>query len=493
MRRLACRRPPRAFPLPPPSLHLIPAQLSLPSPRPRAFSSLHLRPHLDLRSLASDPSLLSAMRDSVHHRGLSVDVDHVLTLYTAYNAHLYRTEQLRHQRNTATQAIAQAPSPSHRAYLIAEAKRAKEELAVAEATLVELRDALDAEATRLPNRLHPSTPLGPEGSGRIVDVVGPPPHFPYPPLDHLALSLPHDLVDFPTAALTTGSRFYFLKHELALLELALVQFSLHHLTRAGFSPLTPPDLVQRQFVYATGFQPRDERETQVYDVEGGLALVGTAEIPLAAYYVNRQLPSAPAEDAPQWPILHCGFSHCFRTEAGGHGKENKGLYRVHQFSKVEMFALCPPALSPSTFELLLSQQRALLDALQLHYRVVDIPSGDLGASASRKTDVEVWMPGRGRWGEVTSASDCEEYQSRRLNVRYKEGGGKEGGGGKWRFVHTLNGTACAVPRMIIGIMEQHQREDGTVSVPEALRPYMMGIDTIPSPLVKRVHQSKGKA
>ena len=437
------------------------------------------------------------MRDSVRHRGLPVDVDHVLSLFTAYHTHLHHIEHLRHQRNQHAHAIAHAPDPTHRTTLLTQAKQLKEDIAKAEAHLVQLQLSLDTEALKLPNRLHPSTPFGPEGSGRVSAVVNPPPSFAFAPLDHLSLSAPHDLIDFPTAALTTGSRFYFLKHELALLELALIQLATHRLVQAGFTPLTPPDLVQRPFVWATGFQPRDERETQVYEVDGGLSLIGTAEIPLAAYYVNRQLGSAPADGGVEWPILHCGFSHCFRTEAGGHGKETKGLYRVHQFSKVEMFALCPPSQSSATFELLLQHQRALLDALQLHYRVVEIPSGDLGASASRKTDLEVWMPGRGKWGEVTSTSDCEEYQSRRLNVRYREGGGGGedggggGGGGKWRFVHTLNGTAVAVPRMIIGIMEQHQRADGTVSVPEALRPYMMGIDSIPSPLVKRVHQRKG--
>ena len=305
----------------------------------------------------------------------------------------------------------------------------------------------------------------------------------------------------------------YLKHELAL-----VQFTTHALVRAGFSPLTPPDLVRDEFVWATGYQPRvrqgDKAGREVYGVDGGLALVGTAEIPMAAYYVNRQFTpyaAAAGEAQPQFPIQHCGFSHCFRVEAGGLGAAHRGLYRLHQFSKVEMFTLALPHQSASAFSALLAFQRSVLSQLGLHARVLEVPSGDLGASASRKVDMEVWMlgDGGGRWGEVSSASRCEDYQSRRLNIRYKDEARRPqaeeadeaeeaivdtkaqsgGGGGKWRYVHTLNGTACAVPRLMIGIMEQKQRADGSIEVPECLRPYMMGIDTIPSPVVRRTHQA----
>ena len=352
----------------------------------------------------------------------------------------------------------------------------------------------------------------------------------------MALAALHDLLDFPAAAQTTGSRFVYLKHELSLLELALVNFTMHALVRHGFIPLTPPDLVRNEFVWATGYQPRvkqgDKAGREVYGVDGGLALVGTAEIPMAAYYVNHQFtPYEGAADSvlsgAQFPIHHCGFSHCFRVEAGGLGQQHRGLYRLHQFSKVEMFTLALPHQSTAAFDQLLSFQRWLLSSLGLYARVLEIPSGDLGASASRKVDIEVWMVGSsagggsaaggvvadGRWGEVSSASRCEDYQTRRLNIRFKDSERPEvadeadeaepadpqvpqqgadsdkrpKAGGKWRYVHTLNGTACAVPRLLIGILEQKQRADGSIDVPECLWPYMMGIDVIPSPLVKRTH------
>ena len=310
---------------------------------------------------------------------------------------------------------------------------------------------------------------------------------------------------------------------------------MHQLVLHGFTPLTPPDLVRNEFVWATGYQPRvkqgDKAGKEVYGVDGGLALIGTAEIPMAAYYVNQQFtPHAAVSEAsesttaPQFPLRHCGFSHCFRVEAGGLGQQHRGLYRLHQFSKVEMFTLALPHQSTAAFEQLLSFQRSFLSSLGLYARALEIPSGDLGASASRKVDMEVWMLGAGasgaaasddgRWGEVSSASRCEDYQSRRLNIRFKDqqrpdeaeeadeavvadgqaqqqrevAGERKQKSGKWRYVHTLNGTACAVPRLLIGIMEQKQRADGSIAVPECLRPYMMGIDVIPSPLVKRTHQ-----
>ena len=310
---------------------------------------------------------------------------------------------------------------------------------------------------------------------------------------------------------------------------------MHQLVRHQFTPLTPPDLVRSEYVWATGYQPRikqgDKGSREVYGVDGGLALVGTAEIPMAGYYVNAQFTpysggssgGGQGSAVPEFPIQHCGFSHCFRVEAGGLGQQHRGLYRLHQFSKVEMFTLALPHQSTAAFDHILAFQRSLLSSLGLHARAVEIPSGDLGASASRKVDMEVWMLGGGggggggvgedvRWGEVSSASRCEDYQSRRLNIRFKDaersstevveaeenrdtatdrkqksGSGSSSGGGKWRYVHTLNGTACAVPRLMIGIMEQKQRADGSIAIPDCLQPYMMGIDVIPSPMVRRAH------
>lgn len=277
-----------------------------------------------------------------------------------------------------------------------------------------------------------------------------------------------------------GSRFYYLQHELALLELALINYTMHLLVRKGWTPILPPDMVKSQFVSACGFQPRDVEGTnsQIYEVKDSeLSLVGTAEIPLASMYNSRELDGLPSK-----PVKHVAFGHAFRTEAGGSGLAIRGLYRVHQFSKVELFAIATPgAQTEQVFDEILTIQQELYSSLGLTYRVLEIPSEDLGAPAYRKVDMEAWMPGRvtaespipGSWGEISSTSNCTDYQARRLGIKYRDGKEKH-------FAHTLNGTAAAIPRLLIAILEQHQNEEGTeVRIPDVLQPFMMGIKTIP--------------
>ena len=338
-------------------------------------------------------------------------------------------------------------------------------------------------------------PVGGEEDSAELRVVGARPAFAsFEPRDHLALSaLLGNLVDFDAGAAAAGAKFVYLRGAAARLELALCTWALNEACAAGFEPMTTPDLVKSSVLEKCGFQPR-ATNTQVYSVEDSLlCLTGTAEVPLAAVHAGSVV------DEAALPIRMAAFGHCFRTEAGAAGSASRGLYRVHQFSKVELFVLSTPAQSEAILDELLAFEERLFGQLGLHYRVLDIATGDLGAPAARKFDVEAWMPGMGRFGEVSSASNCTDYQARRLGIRYRPsstnaggGGGGEGGekgkkaGGKEKaaateFVHTLNATAAAVPRLVVAILENFQDERGWVTVPEVLRPYMGGMAVIMPP------------
>src|SRR5207253_2229023 len=283
--------------------------------------------------------------------------------------------------------------------------------------------------------------------------------------DHVALAEALDLVDFEAGASVTGQKFYFLKNEAVLLELALVQYAMQTLIRAGYTPVITPDLARVEVLEGIGFIPRDPNpETrQVYTVaDTDLCLIATAEITLGGMHRDKVL------DEAQLPQKYVGLSHCFRTEAGAPGRDTRGLYRVHQFTKVEMFAFCTPDQSEDIHLELLGIEEKIFQGLGLPYQVIDTCSGDLGGPAYRKYDLEAWMPGRGQsgeFGEVTSTSNCTDFQARRLNIRYKTPGQK-----RTRFVHTLNGTALAVTRAILAILENYQESDGSVVIPEVLQP-----------------------
>ena len=274
----------------------------------------------------------------------------------------------------------------------------------------------------------------------------------------------HDLFDFEGGARVAGAGFYFLRNAAVRLDLALQQFAISFLSQRGFTPVATPDLALTSVLRGTGFNPRGP-ETQIYSIENTeLNLVATAEITLGGMMADQTLTDK------ELPIKLCGLSHCFRTEAGAAGRASKGLYRVHQFTKVEMFAFTLPDQSDAIHEEMKSLECELFDALEVPYRVVDTASGDLGGPAYRKYDLEAWMPGRGEggaWGEVTSTSNCTDYQARRLNVRFKIPGEKG-----TQFVHTLNGTAVATGRAMIAILENHQRADGSIAVPKSLQPWM---------------------
>jgi seryl-tRNA synthetase len=290
------------------------------------------------------------------------------------------------------------------------------------------------------------------------------PSFSFKARDHVDLGAALDLFDFEAGATVAGHGFYFLKNDAVLLELALQRYAIDLLQREGFTVMTTPDLARDTILEGTGFMPRGP-ETQIYSITGSdLSLVATAEITLGGAFHERIF------EADELPLKLCGISHCFRTEAGAHGRATRGLYRVHQFTKVEMFAFTTPEQSAAMHDMLLDLECRLFDGLAIPYRVIDTASGDLGGPAYRKFDLEAWMPGRGaagEWGEVTSTSNCTDYQSRRLALRYRRPGEKG-----TQFVHTLNGTAVAISRAIIAILENHQTADGSVNVPEPLVAWM---------------------
>ncbi len=333
----------------------------------------------------------------------------------------------------------------------AEAKRLEEELAAVESRIDEL-------LASLPNLPDPSAPDGDsDEDAEVLREVGERPAFDFEPKDHLELGLALDVIDMESAARASGSRFAYLKGELALMEIALVQLALQKLSQKGFTPVIPPVLVREEALFWTGFLPTDR--AQIYEIaQDDLYLVGTSEVTLAALHVDEIL----AEEL--LPLRYAGFSTCFRREAGAAGKDTRGIFRVHQFDKVEMFQFVHPDTSGAAHEELLAIEEEILGELGIPYRVVNIAAGDLGASAAKKYDCEAWLPGQGRYRELTSCSNTTDYQARRLRARFRP---KDGG--SVQPVHTLNGTAVAVGRMLIAIMENHQRADGGVDVPEALQ------------------------
>ncbi len=420
---------------------------------------------LDLKFIKDN---LSAVSENIRNRNMNADADLVVRLYDGRNDLLQKLESLRQRRNENAQKMKGKLPQDERQALIDEGKGLKDEIAAAEKELAEAERMLFAEAERIPNMAHPDAPIGKEDKDNTeIRRVGTIPTFSFPAKDHVQLGQALDLIDFDTATRVSGTKFYYLKNQAAFLELSLVRYALDILARRGFTVTITPDIAREEVVEGIGFNPRGE-ESNIYTVEGtGTCLVGTAEITLGGYHADRIL------DRDALPIRMAGFSHCFRREAGAAGQYSKGLYRVHQFSKVEMFIFCRPDDSEALHWELLEIEEEIFRGLGIPYRVVDTCTGDLGAPAYRKFDLEAWMPGRGDsgdWGEITSTSNCTDYQARRLGIRFKEDG-------KNRFVHMLNGTAIAVSRALIAIIENGQQEDGSIRIPEVLVPYA-GFDRI---------------
>ena len=400
---------------------------------------LPFRPMLDPRSLQERRD---EILESCESRHIEADVDGTIALHEQTNVlrtALNEANRLRNEhQKTGKQKLDDAAREAH----TIEGRRLKEGVSGHEETLRTVELELDAALRRLPNFLHPDSPRGHEEDFNILETVGEPRDLGFPAKDHLELANALDLVDFESAAKVSGQKFYYLKREAALLELALQRFAIDKLMPEGFIPVVTPDLARPDVIEGLGFSPRGEETFQEEEL----------------------------------PLKLAGISHCFRTEAGAHGRESKGLYRVHQFTKVEMFVFTRPEDSEAQHQELLRLEKSIFDALEIPYRVIDIASADLGAPAYRKFDLEAWMPGRGdagEYGEITSTSNCTDFQARRLKIRFKRAGEKKNN----ELVHTLNGTAVSNARAIVALLENHQQADGSITIPKALVPYM-GVDRI---------------
>jgi seryl-tRNA synthetase len=411
---------------------------------------------------------LEAVKANCINRKVSVDVDRVVTLDDERKRLAQQTQHVQQRQNELSKLIPKEKEPARKQELIAEGKTLREQAGNLEKQYKQAQDDLHAALLLIPNMSHPEAPVGTtDADNKVITVHGEPTKFTFPPKDHVTLAEALDLVDFEAGAAVAGQKFYFLKNEAVLLELALVQYAIQSLLKEGYTPIITPDLARVEVLEGIGFLPRDPNpETrQVYAVaDSDLCLIATAEITLGGMHRDKVF------DELELPKKYVGLSHCFRTEAGAPGRDTRGLYRVHQFTKVEMFAFCTPDQSEALHLELLRIEESIFTGLGLPFHVIDTCTGDLGGPAYRKYDLEAWMPGRGEggaYGEVTSTSNCTDFQARRLNVRYRVPGQKG-----LRFVHTLNGTAVAVTRAMVGILENYQQADGSIIVPDVLRPWV---------------------
>jgi len=414
---------------------------------------------LDIKLIRSDPDLV---KNALGRRGpgAGAALDKLLELDVSRREVLVQLEERRALRNTVSDEIAKLKKDKQDAAAqVKHMRQVGEEIKGLESRLKDIEAALEERLLQVPNLPDATAPEGGEEDSAVLHHWGEPRKFDFTPLDHLDLAAPRDLIDMERGAKTSGSRFAYLKGDLVLLQFALVQFALQKLAEKGFRPVIVPVLVRDEAMYGTGFFPTDMQ--QVYRLESdGLNLVGTSEVPLAALHMDEIL------EESALPLRYVGYSSCFRREAGAAGKDTRGIFRVHQFDKVEMFSFCAPDKSAEEHNFMRSIEEEILQALGLPYRAVNIAAGDLGAPAAKKYDLEAWLPTQERYREVTSCSNCTDYQARRLKVRAK---GEQGGP---YLLHTLNGTVVAVGRTIIAIMENYQTKDGLIDVPPALRPFL---------------------
>ena len=416
---------------------------------------------------------LAAVKENIKNRNMTADADLVVELFDKRTATVTELQKYQEKRNQNAAAMKQKLDSETRQKYIEEGKLIKEQVAEAEKRLSELEVQLEEAARQIPNMANPAVPIGKVDTENLeVKKVGTPRKFDFKPKDHVELGESLDLIDFDRGTKVSGPKFYYLKNEAVFLEQALIMYALNTLRRHGFTTFITPDVAKEEVLKGIGFNPRGN-ESNVYAIEDeGTCLVATAEITLGGFHSGEIL------DKSKLPLFYCGLSHCFRREAGAAGHFSKGLYRVHQFDKVEMFVYCLPEQSDEIHEKLRLIEEEIFTGLGLPFRVVDTCTGDLGAPAYRKWDLEAWMPGRadedhpdGDYGEVTSTSNCTDYQARRLNVKYHDDDGKN------KYVHMLNGTAIAVGRAMLAIMENYQNEDGSITIPEVLVPFC-GFDKI---------------
>lgn len=409
---------------------------------------------LDINFIRDNTDLI---KQTIKDRNMTVDVDRLLVLDEDRRAIITKIEEKRafqkfHSKKAQNTGIIDA------------LRSVKEEIKILNDQSSTIFEEYTEHLKQIPNIIHPDTPIGGE---EVFNVVGEYGTIPTGELkDHEELLTAKNAIDFERGAKVVGSKFYYSKNDLVRLNMALLQYGMDIVSKHEFELVETPDMARNEVIEGAGFVPRGE-ETQIYNIEGtDLSLIGTAEITMLGYHKDEIL------DLTAGPKRYAAISHCFRTEAGAYGRTSKGLYRVHQFTKLELFSFCKPEDSETEHEFILNIEKEIADGLELAYRVIDIPSGDLGAPAYRKYDLEAWMVMQDGYGEITSTSNCTDYQARRMNIRHRNAEGET------EFVHTLNGTAVVLSRFPIAIIEQMQNEDGSVTVPEVLRPYLGGRDTL---------------
>ena len=413
---------------------------------------------LDVNFIRDNQDLVAK---STLEKGYSVDIKELLKLDDSRKEHLQVVETLRKDRNEiAAQMKGGKPSEE----LIKKGKEIKEKLAVEEAGLKEIEDEIQVIIKKVPNIIFDDVPLGPEENSMEVKKWGEPKKS---GVDHLDFATKRDWVDFERGAKVAGAKFYYLKGDLALLENALLQFGLKKIQEKGFTYMTVPDLVSSRILEGCGFNPRTSDQSDEYFVENeDLALIATAEMPLTGYHMDEIL------EEKDLPLFYAGYSACFRKEAGAYGKYTRGLFRVHQFNKLEMYCFCLPEQSKEIHEKILAVEEEIWQELNIPYHIINIAAGDLGAPAAKKYDLEYWSPVNQKYQELTSCSNCTDFQARAVNCRVRR---KDG---SIEFVHTLNGTAISLARTIVAVLENYANEDGTFTIPEVLRSYFGNKETL---------------
>jgi len=413
---------------------------------------------LDIRFIRENPDKVS---ENAKQKGYKVNINELLMLDDSRREVLSSVELLRKKRNENSQKMKGA-KPSDE--LIKEGREIKEKLAGLETELREKEEKLNELMMNVPNMIFDDVPLGDEEDSVVVKTVG---DTKTGAEDHLDYCVKRDWVDFDRGAKVAGTKFYYLKGDLALLENAITQYALNFLIKKGFRFMTVPHMVSSKVLTGTGFAPRTSDQNDGYFVEGeDLALIATAEIPLTGYHADEIL------DEKDLPLFYAGYSPCYRKEAGTYGKHTRGLFRVHQFNKLEMYAFTTPEMSKEVHEKILALEEEIWQNLGISYHVINIAAGDLGAPAAKKYDIEYWSKVDGKYRELTSCSNCTDFQARNLNIRVRR---KDG---KIEILHTLNGTAVSLARALVAIIENHQDENGKLVIPEVLRPYMGGRETI---------------
>ncbi|MFO7928868.1 MAG: serine--tRNA ligase [Candidatus Humimicrobiaceae bacterium] len=416
---------------------------------------------IDLELLRDNPEII---REEIKKRGMEIDVDRDIGLDEKRRKLIFKVDELRSRKNDASKEIPTLKGEKKDS-LIKQMKELNKELELLEEELKEVEQKFFDSLANYPNISHPSTPVGKGEEDNVVEYFkGKKPDFSFKPKNHIQLGTQLDILDEERAAKISGSRFVFLKNEAVLLEFALIGYVFDLLIKKGFVPMVPPSLVKKEAMYGTGFFPAEK--TQYYKTElDDLYLIGTSEVPLCAYHAGEFL------DAGDLPIKYAGFSPCYRREAGTYGKDMGGMFRVHQFDKVEMFVFSNPEQSWDDYAYLRDTVEEIISGLGLHYRIMNMCTGDIGNPNVKKYDLEAWLPGQQNYRELASCSHDTDYQARRLNIKYRDGDKKD-------FVHTMNSTACAIGRTLIAIYENYQTEKGNIKIPDVLIPYMGGKDII---------------